>query len=75
MINVRCLSLPCKIKAFSSKNEDGSYTIILNKRLSYEQNMDSFLHELTHIAKGDHDKQSVGEVETYIRRGIKNGEY
>lgn len=68
MINVRCLSLPLKIKAFSSKNEDGSYTIVLNDKLNYEQNIESFIHELSHIVREDHEKCSVEEIEIAVRK-------
>ena len=34
-------------------NEDGTYTILLNSRLSHEQNADSLIHELNHIKNGD----------------------
>ena len=34
-------------------NEDGTYTILLNSRLSRQQNRDSLNHELNHIKTGD----------------------
>ncbi len=34
-------------------NEDGTYTILLNSRLSRQQNRDSLIHELNHIKNGD----------------------
>ena len=34
-------------------NEDGTYTILINSRLSHEQNADSLIHELNHIKNGD----------------------
>ena len=34
-------------------NEDGTYTILLNSRLSRQQNKDSLIHELNHIKNGD----------------------
>lgn len=34
-------------------NKDGTYTILLNSRLSRQQNKDSLIHELNHIKNGD----------------------
>lgn len=34
-------------------NEDGSFSIFLNARLSYEQRMQAYLHEMRHIQKDD----------------------
>lgn len=34
-------------------NEDGTYTILLNSRLTRQQNADSLIHELNHIKNGD----------------------
>lgn len=40
--------LPTKIKAFCCEDEEGYKTIILNSRLSLEQNRKSYLHECGH---------------------------
>ena len=37
--------LPTQVKALTVKSRDGSYTVILNSRLNYEQQQQSFLHE------------------------------
>ena len=34
-------------------NDDGTYTVLLNSRLSREKNADSLKHEITHIEKDD----------------------
>jgi hypothetical protein len=48
--------MPCTIKAFTRHNSDDSYTIVLNERLTYEQHLISYQHELQHILNGDYDK-------------------
>lgn len=65
MVNVRFLQLPCRVKAFTTKNEDDSYTIILNSRLNYEQQLKSYKHELDHIQNNDFDKEDVDVIEYY----------
>lgn len=61
------MDLPCRIKGYVSKNEDDTHTIILNSKLSIEQNMKTFLHELSHIENNDFEKPTVNEAE-----GIKS---
>ena len=55
-INTVFQKLPSAIKSFVVANSDLSYIIILNNRLSEEQNQISYLHELTHIENGDYNK-------------------
>lgn len=56
-------NLPCTIKAFTVKNNDDSYTIIVNARLNYEQQNSSFKHELHHIVNCDFEKEDVNLIE------------
>lgn len=62
------MDLPYRIKGFVSQNSDGTYTIILNSRLSKEQNFKTCLHELNHIKNKDFEKLTMDEAE-----GIKSG--
>ena len=63
MLLVKYIDLPPKIKAVSTENEDGSYTVILNSKLNYEQNLESYQHEIRHIEKKDFDKYDVNVIE------------
>ena len=47
-------NLPYKIKGFAVYNsKEDYYTIVLNSRLSYDQNIKTFIHELKHINNDD----------------------
>ena len=61
--------MPHRIKALSRKNEDDSYTIVLNARHTREQNLRSYEHEIKHIV-GDHFsmEDQVGLMEMEARR-------
>lgn len=44
-------------------NEDGSYTIFINSKLNYEQQVLSYYHALRHILGDDFNKDDVQEIE------------
>lgn len=45
------------------KNEDDTYTIFLNARLSKESQLKSYYHALRHIKENDFQKEYVQEIE------------
>lgn len=45
--------LPGRVRALTNKNDDGSYTIIINARCSWEVQKAAVLHELMHIKGND----------------------
>lgn len=68
-INVNVLKLPSRVKAVSLKNDDDSYTIIINSALSVEQQRKSLNHEIDHIENDDfcHDGDA-DEIECIAHR-------
>ncbi|MDR2889235.1 MAG: hypothetical protein LBV33_05280 [Lachnospiraceae bacterium] len=62
-INVTYVNLPPRVKSFVTQNYDMSYTIVLNCRASYEQNLISYNHELGHIYNGDYEKEEINLIE------------
>lgn len=64
-INLQMIKMPCKIKAAVTANEDGSYTLFVNKNISAEQQKEAVLHELRHIERGDlFCEEDADEIET-----------
>lgn len=49
--------MPTGIKAYTVNNKDDTYTIVLNSRLTREQHLRSYHHEMKHIENGDYSKQ------------------
>lgn len=47
------VDLPTKIKGFSKPNDDMTYTIVINSRLSSEQQRKTYDHEMAHILHND----------------------
>ena len=62
---VYLVDLPNKVKGFSVPDANSDFTIYINKRLSFEEMRETYLHELRHIANGDFEKQDVHEIEAY----------
>lgn len=47
------VDLPTSVRGFCYHDNDGEAFIVLNARLTHEQNMKTFVHEQNHIAAGD----------------------
>ena len=64
--NTIYLNLPCKIRGFAVHNAcEDFYTIVLNSRLSYNQNLETYMHELEHITNDDFNSElNVNTLET-----------
>lgn len=64
-INVQILDFGNSIPATVTINDDGSFSIFLNARLSYERRLEAYLHEIRHIQNQDFCNEiSVNEMET-----------
>ena len=63
-INVVLMDLPHSIRGFVTRNEDDTYTIVLNARMCYEMQFDTYVHELSHICEQDFQMNDVQIAET-----------
>lgn len=61
-INVNLYDMPAAVRSFVVENVDQTYTIVLNSRLTHEQNLISYRHELNHILNGDYDKNFPSDL-------------
>lgn len=67
-INILLVDMPTTIYSFVRKNLDG-YTIVLNARLSQEDRLRHYQHELDHILNGDFEKDlTADEIEAQAHR-------
>ncbi len=55
------VDMPPHIKAYTVLMND-VYTVVLNARLSQEQNQESARHEIAHIQRGDYEKTSTADL-------------
>ena len=57
--------MPCSISSNIVDNGDGSYTLYLNSRLSYEKNLEGYLHEMKHINNNDFNSfEDIQKIES-----------
>lgn len=47
------------------QNEDGSYTVLINAKLSQDGQLKAYRHALNHITNGDFEKSDVVLMSTY----------
>lgn len=63
-INVQIIDFGNSIPATVTINDDGSFSIFLNARLSYERRLEAYWHEIRHIQNHDfYGNMSVDEME------------
>ncbi len=69
-IGVHLVDLPHGIRGYTKKNKDGSYTIMINARLSSEMQVTTYDHEIKHIENGDYDYNAeVNQIEVHRHTG------
>lgn len=54
--------LPYHVRSLTRENEDGSYTILINKNISLELQKDAVLHELIHIHGNDFSRDIQADL-------------
>lgn len=62
-VNVVLINFPAKGNEMVVPNEDGSYTILINVRLSEEGRMLAYQHAMRHIAADDFQKEEIQTIE------------
>lgn len=59
---IHLVDLPCSVGSYTRQNEDGTYTILLNARLSVAEQRKSYIHELSHIEGNDFDTEIQADL-------------
>lgn len=62
-VNTRIIDMDVLIPEQVVKNKDDSYTILLNARLSHEQQLKAYSHAMKHIRGDDFNKENTSEIE------------
>ena len=56
------------VNGLTRLSEEGSYTILINVKLTKAMQEDTYLHKLGHINNDDFSKNSVDSIEYYAHR-------
>ena len=62
-VNVFLIDFQVPGKEMVVSNEDGSYTILINARLSQDERLKAYQHALGHIDDGDFEKSDIQSIE------------
>ena len=62
-IIVVLIDFPVRGRELVTKNGDGTYTVLINARLSDYAQREALDHAVEHIRRGDFDKDNVQEIE------------
>ena len=63
-VNCRIVDFPCKGREMVIPNEDGSYTVLINAKLSDAGRIEAYQHAVKHILADDFYKSDVQSIET-----------
>lgn len=64
--------MPTTIRSYVVANEDCSFTVVLNSKLSHERNLTSFKHELEHILSEDYNRNIDVDVLEFNAHNVRN---
>lgn len=62
-VNTQLINMDVLIAERVIKNNDDSYTVLLNSRLSHERLMEAYSHALQHIQDDDFEKETADKIE------------
>ena len=60
---VHLMNLPTSVKGRAILNDDDTYTIVINSKISHDEQLRAYHHELEHIKNGDFEKNDVQQIE------------
>lgn len=63
-VNVVLINFPNSGKEMVVPNEDGTYTILINARLSHDSQLKAYAHAMKHITNNDFEKDNAQAIET-----------
>jgi len=67
-INVCLVNFPCSGEEMIVPNEDTSYTILINSRLSHERQVKAYYHAIRHLQNNDFEKTDIQMIESEAHR-------
>ena len=56
-VRVRYLKMPVSVRGFTVREDADVYDVYINPIYTYESQMETYEHELTHIRRGDFERE------------------
>ena len=67
-INTQLINMDVLIAERVIRNNDDSYTVLLNSRLSHERLLEAYSHAVEHIQNNDFEKEESDKIEFNAHR-------
>ena len=65
-IYTKLIDMPTSIRGYTIHDKNGDFCIVINARISQEDMVETYIHEIKHIKRGDvYKKGSVDLIEIY----------
>lgn len=61
-IYTRLFNLPTTIRGYTVRDKNGDYNICINARISHEDQLEAYEHELKHIKLGDFQRSASADL-------------
>lgn len=68
VVNCKIIDFPVRGNEMVMPNEDGSYTVLINAKLSHIGRIHAYEHAMQHIMNDDFQKMDVQEIESEAHR-------
>lgn len=62
-VNIFLIDFKTPGKEMVVSNEDGTYTVLINAKLSQDEQLKAYQHALSHINNGDFEKTDIQKIE------------
>lgn len=69
-VNIVLLNLPTTTSEAITENPDGSFTIVLNAKMTHEKQLESYEHAMEHIRNNDFERNDVQSIEYAAHNNI-----
>lgn len=73
-VNIQLINFPNPGKEMVVPNDDGSFTILINSRISHEEQLKAYQHAMRHIKSGDFQKDDTQKIEAQAHEIVQRAE-
>ena len=70
VINTQLIDMDVLVSEQVLRNDDDSYTIFINSRLSHERQLSAYVHAMRHIQENDFEKENADAIEVFAHQKI-----